>query len=268
LVPQEPGRYSAARFRLLHSKEHSMSQNREGRRVPQVVFRTRAGGEWKNVSTDAIFKGRTVVVFSLPGAFTPTCSSTHLPRYNELAPAFFASGVDAIACVSVNDAFVMEQWAKDQEAQNVILLPDGNGEFTAGMGMLVDKAELGFGKRSWRYSMLVEDGVVRKMFIEPQKPGDPFEVSDADTMLAWINPKAKKPEQVAILTRAGCEYCARAKALLAELGYEFAEIPLEHKLRSRVVGAITGRSTVPQVFVNGAHIGGWKELERWARRAA
>jgi glutaredoxin-like protein len=245
-----------------------MLQNREGQRVPRVVFRTRAGGDWRNVSTDDIFKGRTVVVFSLPGAFTPTCSSTHLPRYNELAPAFFASGVDAIVCVSVNDAFVMEEWAKDQEAQNVILLPDGNGEFTAGMGMLVDKAELGFGKRSWRYSMLVKDGMVEKMFIEPQKPGDPFEVSDADTMLAWINPKAKKPEQVALLTREGCEYCAKAKALLTELGYGFAEIPLEHKVRSRVVGAITGRSTVPQVFVNGTHIGGWQELERWARRAA
>jgi hypothetical protein len=91
--------------------------------------------------------------------------------------------VDSILCVSVNDTFVMNEWAKDQEAGNVVLVPDGNGEFTEGMGMLVDKADLGFGKRSWRYSMLVKDGVVQKMFIEPQKPGDPFEGSDADTML-------------------------------------------------------------------------------------
>lgn len=245
-----------------------MLQNREGQRVPQVTFRTRAGGEWKSVTTEDIFKGRTAVVFSLPGAFTPTCSSTHLPRYNELAPVFAANGVDAVVCVSVNDAFVMNEWAKDQEADGVLLLPDGNGEFTEGMGMLVDKADLGFGKRSWRYSMLVRDGLIEKMFIEPEKPGDPFEVSDADTMLAYVNPRAKKPDQVAILTREGCSFCAKARALLGELGYDYVEIPLEHRKRSRAVGAITGRGTVPQVFVNGRHIGGWEDLERWAKKAA
>jgi glutaredoxin-like protein len=245
-----------------------MSTNRQGQSVPQVAFRTRVNGEWKTVTTDEIFKGKTVVVFSLPGAFTPTCSSTHLPRYNELAPAFRANGVDAIVCVSVNDAFVMNEWAKEQDSANVTLIPDGNGEFTEQMGMLVDKADLGFGKRSWRYSMLVKDGVIEKMFIEPQKPGDPFEVSDADTMLAYINPQAKKPDQVAILTREGCSFCAKAKALLTELGYDYAEIPLDHKVRTRVVGAITGAQTVPQVFINGQRIGGWEDLEQWARKAA
>jgi glutathione-dependent peroxiredoxin len=245
-----------------------MLKNREGQRVPQVSFRTRVAGEWKTVTSDDVFKGRTVAVFSLPGAFTPTCSSTHLPRYNELAPAFRAHGVDAIVCVSVNDAFVMGEWARDQEADAVQLLPDGNGEFTAGMGMLVDKADLGFGKRSWRYSMLVKDGLIEKMFIEPQKPGDPFEVSDADTMLEYIAPGAKKPDQVAILTREGCSFCAKAKNLLEELGYDYVELPLAHKGRSRAVGAITGKGTVPQVFINGAHIGGWEELERWAKKAA
>ncbi len=245
-----------------------MFTNREGQRVPQVAFRTRQQGDWKTVTTDEIFKGRTVVVFSLPGAFTPTCSSTHLPRYNELAPAFRANGVDEIVCVSVNDGFVMSEWAKDQEAEHVRLLPDGNGEFTEKMGMLVDKADLGFGKRSWRYSMLVKDGVVEKMFIEPEKPGDPFEVSDADTMLAYINPKAKKPDQVAIFTREGCGFCAKAKALLTQLGYDYAEIPLDHKVRTRVVGAVAGAQTVPQVFINGERIGGWDALEQWARKAA
>ncbi|MDX1375564.1 MAG: glutathione peroxidase [Burkholderiales bacterium] len=243
-------------------------QNQEGRKVPQVTFRTRVNNDWTSISTDDVFKGKTVVVFSLPGAFTPTCSSTHLPRYNELAPAFRANGVDAIVCVSVNDPFVMSEWAKDQDADQVMLLPDGNGEFTEKMGMLVDKADLGFGKRSWRYSMLVKDGVIEKMFIEPHKPGDPFEVSDADTMLAYINPQAKKPDQVAILTREGCSYCAKAKALLEDLGYAYAEIALEHRIRSRAVGAITGQGTVPQVFINGAHIGGWEALERWAQKAA
>ncbi len=245
-----------------------MLQNREGQRVPHVSFRVRANNEWKTITTDDIFKGKTVVVFSLPGAFTPTCSSTHLPRFNELAPAFFANGVDTIACVSVNDTFVMNEWAKDQESENVMLIPDGNGEFTDGMGMLVDKSDLGFGKRSWRYSMLVKDGVVEKMFIEPEKPGDPFEMSDADTMLTYINPKAKKPDQVAIFTREGCQYCAKAKALLTELGYDYAEIPLAHTVRSRVVGAVTGEKTVPQVFINGAYIGGLEALEQYAKRAA
>lgn len=245
-----------------------MLQNHEGQRVPQVNFRVRENNEWKTVTTDDIFKGKTVVVFSLPGAFTPTCSSTHLPRFNELAPAFFDNGVDTIACVSVNDTFVMNEWAKDQESDNVMLIPDGNGEFTEGMGMLVDKSDLGFGKRSWRYSMLVKDGVVAKMFIEPEKPGDPFEVSDADTMLSYINPKAKTPDQVAVFTREGCQYCAKAKAMLTELGYDYAEIPLAHSTRSRVVGAVAGKKTVPQVFVNGELIGGLEELERWAKRAA
>ena len=242
--------------------------NREGQKVPQVTFRTRANNDWKNVTSDDLFKGKTVVVFSLPGAFTPTCSSTHLPRYNELAPAFFANGVDAIACISVNDAFVMNEWAAGQECDNITMLPDGNGEFTDGMGMLVDKSDLGFGKRSWRYSMLVKDGVVKKMFVEPQKAGDPFEVSDADTMLAYVAPKAKKPDQVAILTREGCGYCVSAKKLLKDLGYDYAEVSLGHSNRSRIVGAITGQGTVPQIFVNGKHIGGFDELQTWAKKAA
>jgi len=245
-----------------------MSQSHEGKRVPTVTFRTRVGGEWRNISTDEIFKGKNVVVFSLPGAFTPTCSSTHVPGYNELAPAFHANGVDKIVCISVNDAFVMNEWAADQGADNIQFLPDGNGEFTAGMGQLVDKLDLGFGKRSWRYSMLVRDGVVEKMFVEPQKPGDPFEVSDAATMLAYINPKARKPDQVAILTRDGCQYCAQAKALLDEQGIDYVEIPLVHKVRNKAVGAIAGAQTVPQVFINGQRIGGYEELKRWAVRAA
>ena len=245
-----------------------MLPNHEGRRVPDVTFRIRESNEWKTVTTHDLFDGKTVAVFSLPGAFTPTCSSTHLPRFNELAPAFFANGVDSILCISVNDPLVINEWAKDQECANVTVIPDGNGEFTAGMGMLVDKTDLGFGKRSWRYSMLVKDGVIQKMFIEPEKPGDPFEVSDADTMLDYINPKAKKPDQVAILTREGCGFCAKAKALLKELGYNYSEVKLDHSDRSRVVGAITGRGTVPQAFVNGKHIGGLEDLQRWSKKAA
>jgi glutaredoxin-like protein len=242
--------------------------NHEGRAIPEVSFRIREDNEWKTETTKDIFAGKNVVVFSLPGAFTPTCSSTHLPRYNELAPAFFANGIDEIVCISVNDTFVMNEWAKDQESQNVRLLPDGNGEFTEQIGMLVDKSDLGFGKRSWRYSMLVKDGVIVKQFIEPEKPGDPFEVSDADTMLKFVNPQAKKPDQVAIFTREGCSFCAKAKATLTELGYDYVEIPLQHQIRSKVIGAVTGQQTVPQIFINGQHIGNAEDLEQWARKAA
>lgn len=245
-----------------------MPQIQQGSKVPKVTFRVRENNQWKNVTTDDLFAGKTVVMFSLPGAFTPTCSSTHLPRYNELAPVFFANGIDSILCFSVNDTFVMNEWAKDQESANIVLVPDGNGEFTEGMGMLVDKRDLGFGKRSWRYSALVKDGVVQKVFSEPDKPGDPFEVSDADTMLNFVNPRAKKPDQVAILTREGCAYCARAKELLTELGYDYAEVPLPHTIRTKAVGAIANGKTVPQVFINGTLIGGSEELEQWAKKAA
>ncbi len=240
----------------------------EGKNVPQVSFRVRRNGDWATVATDDLFANRNVVVFSLPGAFTPTCSSTHLPRFNELAPAFRAQGIDAIVCISVNDPFVMEAWGQDQEAENVFLLADGNGEFTEKMGLLVDKSDLNFGKRSWRYSMLVRNKRIEKQFIEPQEPGDPFKVSDADTMLAYINPQAKGPDQVAILTRDGCSFCAKAKLALTEAGYDYAEVPLPHTTRSRAVGAIAGAGTVPQVFVNGRLIGGTEELDRWLRRAA
>ena len=245
-----------------------MKPAREGQRVPDVSFRVRRNDDWATITTADIFAGKKVVVFSLPGAFTPTCSSTHLPRYNELAPALEAQGVDSIVCISVNDPFVMEEWAKDQEADNVLLIPDGNGEFTEKMGMLVDKRDLNFGKRSWRYSMLVEDGTIRKMFVEPNEPGDPFKVSDADTMLRYINPNAKKPDQVAILTREGCSFCAKAKEQLADAGYDFVEVPLPHTIRTKAVGAIAGAQTVPQVFVNGRLIGGSRELDAFIRKAA
>ena len=245
-----------------------MLQNHEGQRIPSVTFRLREHNEWQSLSSEELFRGKTVVVFSLPGAFTPTCSSTHLPRYNELAPAFHANGVDEILCVSVNDAFVMNEWARSQESDKVRMIPDGNGEFTAGLGLLVDKSALGFGQRSWRYSMLVKDGVIQKQFIEPQKPGDPFEVSDADTMLNYINPRASKPDQVVIFTREGCGFCADAKQQLTALGYDYAEINLPHAVRSKVVGALAGAKTVPQIFINGEYIGGADELRLRAKRAA
>ena len=232
-----------------------MLDNIEGQNVPNVTFPTRHGDEWVNVSTDQLFKGKTVVVFALPGAFTPTCSSTHLPRYNELAGVFKKNGVDDIVCLSVNDTFVMNAWLADQEAENITVVPDGTGAFAEGMGMLVDKSDIGFGKRSWRYSMLVKDGVIKKMFIEPNQPGDPFEVSDADTMLNYINPNAKAPAAVTIFSKPGCPFCAKAKAELKENGIAFEEIVLGTDATTVSLRAVSGQTTVPQIFVDGKHLG-------------
>jgi len=237
-----------------------MLPNREGQRIPNVTFPVRRQNEWVNISTDELFKGKTVIVFALPGAFTPTCSTTHLPGYNELAPVFRENGVDEIICLSVNDTFVMNEWAKDQECDNITLIPDGNGQFSEGMGMLVDKSDLGFGKRSWRYSMLVKDGVIAKMFIEPEVAGDPFEVSDAETMLKYINPEAKKRPVITMFSKIGCPYCANAKKLLKDKGLDYEEIILGKEVTTRSIKAVTGRTSTPQVFIDGKHIGGSEEL--------
>ena len=239
-----------------------MLENREGRRIPQVTFRTRRDGRWKDVTTDDVFKGRTVVAFALPGAYTPTCSSSHLPRYNELAPAFRRAGVDEVVCISVNDPFVMSEWQEDQDAPNVTFLPDGNAEFTRAMGMLVDKRDLGFGERSWRYSMLVRDGVIEKMFIEPEKEGDPYEVSDADTMLRYVAPHEKAPEPALVFAKPGCPHCARAKELLRAHGIVFEEVALGKGITTSALRAVSGKGTAPQVFIGGRLIGGAEDLER------
>ncbi|WP_031432193.1 peroxiredoxin [Methylomarinum vadi] len=167
--------------------------------VPNVVFKSRVrdesiGGDnpfrWQDVDSNDIFKGKTIVMFGLPGAFTPTCSNAHLPGYEAKYAELIERDIDEIYCLSVNDAFTMFQWGKHLGIERVKLLPDGNGDFTRGMGMLVKKENFGFGYRSWRYAMLVEDGEIVKLFSEPGKadnhPEDPFEVSDAVTMLEYL----------------------------------------------------------------------------------
>jgi peroxiredoxin len=167
--------------------------------VPNIVFKTRVhdesiGGDnpfrWQDVTSTKIFSGKSIVVLALPGAFTPTCSSTHLPGFEAKYDELKAKGVDEVYCLSVNDAFTMFQWSKHLGVENVKMLPDGNGDFTRMMGMLVKKENLGFGDRSWRYSMHVVDGEIKKMFAEPGQedncPDDPFTCSDIDTMLDYL----------------------------------------------------------------------------------
>ncbi len=241
-----------------------MLPNKEGQPVPQVTFKTRSGETWVDVTTEDLFGGKNVIVFALPGAFTPTCSSTHLPRFNELAPVFHKEGIDSILCISVNDAFVLSAWAGDQSVDKITFVPDGNGEFTREMGMLVDKSDLGFGMRSWRYSMLVRDGIIEKMFVEEEGPGDPFKVSDADTMLNYLNAHAERPRRVTLFSKPGCPHCARAKKMLADAGYSFEEIVLGGRgISFSSLAAVTGRGTTPQVYVDGQLIGSADELEVW-----
>jgi len=172
-------------------------------KVPYVNFKTRIndnnavggctfiGGDWKEVDTAEIFDGKKIVVFALPGAFTPTCSSQQLPGYEERYIVFKQLGIDEVYCLSVNDAFVMNAWFRDENIKNVKPIGDGEGVFTQGMGMLVNKPKQGFGMRSWRYSMFVDNGEVVKIFEEPGKnnasdDNDPFSVSGVDTMLTYL----------------------------------------------------------------------------------
>jgi peroxiredoxin len=158
--------------------------------VPHVNFRVRELGEWVDTNTDTYFKGKRVIVFSLPGAFTPTCSNQQLPGYEKQADVFKDHNIDEIYCVSVNDSFVMNAWATDQKLENVKVIPDGNGQFTQEMGMLCQKRDKCFGQRSWRYAMIVNDGVVEQMFVEPGKKDDstedPYGESSPENVLKYL----------------------------------------------------------------------------------
>jgi|TARA_B110000908_G_C9996481_1_gene332163 peroxiredoxin len=173
--------------------------------VPNVTFKTRVRDEsidgpnpfrWEDLTTREIFANKRVVVFSLPGAFTPTCSTYQLPGFETSALEFSAAGIDSIYCVSVNDSFVMNKWAAtviEGGLQNVKVIPDGSGKFTEKMGMLVDKDNVGFGKRSWRYAMVVDDGVIEYFVEEPGREHncetDPYGATDPKAILAYVNDK-------------------------------------------------------------------------------
>lgn len=156
---------------------------------------TLIGGSWKDVTTDDLFKGKKVVLFSLPGAFTPTCSGEQLPSYDREFESFKEAGIDEVYCISVNDAFVMNAWARDLQIKNVKMIPDGCGSFTRSMGMLVDKPKQGFGKRSWRYAAVINNGQLEKAFIEPginnfSDDDDPYTVSNSEHVLKYLQSSA------------------------------------------------------------------------------
>jgi peroxiredoxin len=171
----------------------------ENYKVPSVDFMFREDGEFVTRSSEELFNGKKVVLFALPGAFTPTCSAYQLPGYEAFYDMFVEAGVDEVYCLSVNDAFVMNAWAKDQNIEKVKLIPDGNGEFTSNMGMLVKKFNLGFASRSWRYAMVVEDGVMKQIFMEDgmedNAQDDPYEWSTPEKLLEYV--KSSTPSVVA-----------------------------------------------------------------------
>lgn len=239
-------------------------------KLANVAFqRLTAAKGLENVTAHELFSGKKVVVFALPGAFTPTCSTTHVPGYLKLAPALRKEGVDVIACVSVNDAFVMDAWKRDQGItdNNIEFLADGNADFTTAMGMDTDKSAIGFGIRSWRYSALIEDLVVTKVFSEDKVDGDPFAVSDAETMLRYLNPAARVPTTYTLFVRTGCQHCTRATDALRSAGLPYEVIRVnsggslsDGAISVAAMAAVAGSTSTPQVFANGKLIGGADEL--------
>jgi peroxiredoxin len=167
-----------------------VTMRKEGYEVPQVEFIFRESGEFVTRKSSELFDNKRVVIFSLPGAFTPTCSAYQLPGFEENYGAFRDLGIDAIYCISVNDAFTMNAWSQDQDIRNVKLIPDGNAYFTRSMGQLVAKTNLGFGQRSWRYAAVVTDGIIERLFEEPGKcdnaDSDPYEVTTPENVLNYI----------------------------------------------------------------------------------
>jgi peroxiredoxin len=171
----------------------------EGRRIPQMPLQMFTKLGWQTISTGDLFEHRTVVAFAVPGAFTCPYSPIQLLEYNEYAPILRANGVEEILCISVNDPFSLIAWAQAEGADQVRFIPDVNGDLTRFMGMMVDLSDQGMGQRSRRYSMLVQDGIIEKLFVEPGGVEAMPTVSNAETMLTYLNPAAEKPQQTAVL---------------------------------------------------------------------
>ncbi len=232
-----------------------------GSPVPSVDLIELQDSNPKRLRSADLFANRRVVLFALPGAFTPTCSSEHVPGYMALLKDLQAAGIDEVVCLAVNDPFVMGAWQKAQNAMELRFLSDPRGEFTQAMGMSIDHGDVGLGVRSWRYSMVVDNGKIERMFIEPDVPGDPFGVSSAETMIKYLKPDYKSAGSAFVLARHGCPHCARAKKLLDEAGIPFEAVHIGEQFTMQGVKAASGVATVPQVFIGGRLIGGADELQ-------
>jgi glutathione-dependent peroxiredoxin len=237
--------------------------SREGSRIPDVDLFLLREGVVQRVRASDLCGSKRVIIFALPGAFTPTCSTAHVPGYVARAGDFRALGIQDIICISVNDPYVMDAWQDAEKARGITFAADPDGAFTREMGMLVDKRDTGLGMRSWRYSMLVEAGNIVKMFIEPQQPGDPFQVSDAETLLKFLAPDQRGPSAILMLARHGCPHCQHAKEMLEERSLPFEAVHVGEELSMRGVKAASGTATVPQVFIDGELIGGAQQLSEY-----
>jgi peroxiredoxin/glutaredoxin len=229
-----------------------------GSQIPPVQLAELREGSVHRFTTADLFTGRRTIVFALPGAFTPTCSTEHVPGYLARLKDFHDAGLDDIVCLSVNDPYVMEAWQRAEKAEGVRFIADTFGEFTEAMGMSVDHRDESLGTRSWRYSMLVDNGIIETIFIEADVPGDPFKVSDAETMWKYLRPDHKSAGSAFMLARRGCPHCARAKALLTTSDIHYEATYLGEGLTMQGVRAAS--ATVPQVFIGGKLIGGADQL--------
>ena len=202
--------------------------------------------------------GDRVALIGLPGAFTPTCTGLHVPRFEELADELAEAGVQRILCVAVNDAFVMDAWRHALRTTRIEYAGDGNGDLHRALGLLHDLRDDGMGERARRYTMLIRDGTIEKAWVEPESDGDPFAVTTADVMLRHLRPEAE-PLDVMVFTRPDCSWSRRALQALdaAHIAYRTAEIG------PRGLRGVAGTQTTPQVFVDGRHIGGCEDLEAW-----
>lgn len=229
-----------------------MPEDKTGHRVPMVTFRVWENNRWVNKNSDHFFKNKRVILFALPGAFSPICSILHLPSYNDLYDTFRENGIDDVYCLSVNDGFVLEAWKRAEKARKITMLPDADGEFTSKLGFLVDKSEMCMGERSWRYSMIINNSVIEKMFIEPVgQESDPYGQSSAETMLKYLNPSARSPDSVVIFSKHGCVECEAAKEILRIHKVPYEELMLDDDFTIRTVKGISGTTFLPQIFING-----------------
>jgi peroxiredoxin/glutaredoxin len=242
--------------------------SRAGSRVPSAELAELRDGNVQRFAASDLFGGRRVILFALPGAFTPTCSTAHVPGYVARLKDFREAGIDEVVCLSVNDPYVMDAWQRSEKAEGLRFVADPYAEFTQAMGMSIDQRDASLGTRSWRYSMLVDDGMIETMFIEPDVPGDPFEVSDADTMWKYLRPNQKIKSSAFMLARHGCPHCARAQDLLKRSGIAFEAMYLGDELTMQGVKAASGIATVPQIFIEGALIGGADQLAVYLSKAS